>query len=201
MNFLAHLWFAGDDDGHRLGAMLGDFIRGKRILLDFPDDVRIGIQMHRHIDQYLDTIREFKDLREAFPPRFRRYSGIVIDLAYDHELALRWREYSDITLEDFDLGVRALLAENDAFVPDGLRRFMAYADRRGLFATYRSEPEILCSLKGIGRRLSRPNPLHRVNEIWDELKPRFSDSFEGVFRQVQFEVSDWLKRKSTTTGS
>lgn len=195
MNYLAHVWLAGDDEGLRLGALLGDYIRGKRALYDFPENIRIGIQMHRHIDQYLDTIQEIHELREAFPPPFRRYSGIVIDLGYDHELALRWADHADVTLEAFDLDVRALLRANDALVPDGLRRFMAYADRRGLFAAYRNESEILLSLKGIGGRLSRPNPLHRVNEIWDDLKPRIADSFEVVLRQVQSDVADWLSRE------
>jgi acyl carrier protein phosphodiesterase len=78
---------------------------------------------------------------------------------------------------------------------------MTYAGRRGLFAAYREKSEIMYSLHGIGSRLSRPNPLHRAEEIWDELAPRFSASFESVFLQVQSEVSSWLKSRSTTTGS
>jgi acyl carrier protein phosphodiesterase len=114
---------------------------------------------------------------------------------------VRWSEYSDESLEEFDRGVRDLLARNEALVPEELSRFMRYADRRGLFAAYRYESEILHSFSGIGRRFSKANPMHRVNEIWSELKPLFAASFPFVFRQVQREVADWLNSKSTMTGS
>ena len=201
MNFLAHLLLAGDDEGLRLGAMLGDFVRGKKVLETFPEDVRLGIELHRHIDQFTDSSPDIANLRRYFPAPFRRYSGIIIDLAYDHELARRWKNYSKQSLVSFDRDVRLMLARHDALLPDRLRRFMRYADRRGLFASYRDENEILRSLAGIGTRLSRPNPLDRVEEIWPELAPRFSATFELVFIQIQSEVAGWLKSRSRMTGS
>jgi acyl carrier protein phosphodiesterase len=192
---------AGDDDGLRLGAMLGDFVRGRHALDAYPGDVRLGIELHRHTDQFFDSLPDVVNLRRSFPASFRRYSGIMIDLAYDHELAMRWKNYSSQSLEDFDQEVRDLLVKSDRLLPDRLRQFMGYADRRGLFAAYREKSEIMYSLRGVGSRLSRPNPLHRAEEIWDELAPRFSASFETVFRQVQSDVPEWLKSRSTTTGS
>ncbi len=201
MNFLAHLVLAGNVDGLRLGAMLGDFVRGRHALAAYQQDVRLGIELHRHTDQYFDSLPEVAQLRRSFPALFRRYSGIVIDLAFDHELARRWSHYSVQSLEDFDRQIHQLLSKNDQLLPDRLRRFMSYAERRGLFAAYREKSEILVSLSGIGTRLSRPNPLHRVGEIWEELAPEFSACFEPVFLQVQSDVSRWLKSRSTTTGS
>jgi acyl carrier protein phosphodiesterase len=201
MNFLAHLVLAGDDESLRLGAMLGDFVRGRYSLEAYPGGVQRGILMHRHIDGFVDALPETVNLRRCFRAPFRRYSGIIIDLAFDHELAVHWPAYSDIPLEQFDREVRELLARHDDLVPDRLRRFMGYADRRGLFANYRFEDEVMHSLRGIGRRLSRPNPLHRVAEVWDDISPRISARFEFVFRQVQSDAEDWLKSKSTMTGS
>ncbi len=201
MNFLAHLLLAGDDDGLRLGAMLGDFVRGRRALGSYPEDVRLGIKLHRHTDQFFDSLPDVVKLRKNFPASFRRYSGIVIDLAYDHELARRWENYSSQSLEHFDQEFYQLLARSDRLLPDRLRQFVSYAGRRSLFAAYREKSEILYSLRGVGSRLLRPNPLHRAEEIWDELAPHFSASFECVFLQVQLDVSSWLKSRSTTTGS
>jgi acyl carrier protein phosphodiesterase len=70
---------------------------------------------------------------------------------------------------------------------------MRYADSRGLFAAYRDEVEIMFSLQGIGRRLSRPNPLHRVADIWNDVKPALGQTFTLVFPQVQQAVSVWLQ--------
>jgi acyl carrier protein phosphodiesterase len=201
MNFLAHILLAGDDDGLRLGAMLGDFVRGKQALAEFDDGIQRGILLHRHIDAYTDSLPGVSELRSRLLPPFRRYGGIIIDLAFDYELANQWDRYSATSLKDFDRGVREMLARHDSQLPDRLKGFMRYADRRGLFATYRGESEILHSLKGIGRRLSRPNPLHRVHEIWNDFEPLVSTRFERIFEEIQSDVFEWLKSRSTITGS
>ncbi len=201
MNFLAHLQLAGDDDGLRLGALLGDFTKGRRALRRYPQPVRTGIELHRFIDSTTDELDAVGSLRESMDKPFRRYAGIIIDLAMDHQLALRWHRYSDESLEEFDVGVRDLLARNDALIPRRLRSFMEYTERHGLFAAYRDEKEVLLSLRGVGRRFLRPNPLHRVDEIWAELKPSFAACFETIYPQIQSAVAGWLNSRSTTTGS
>ena len=140
-------------------------------------------------------------MRRKFPREFRRYSGIVIDLAFDHELARNWSMYSSCDLREFDLEVRDVLSRHASQTPEKLKRFMAYADRRGLFANYRHENEILFSLSGLGRRLKRANPLHRVGEIWPDLNQDIHDSFVSFFPEIQSQVAAWRKRRSTTTGS
>lgn len=201
MNFLAHLVLAGEDENLRLGAMLGDFVRGKDALETFEPEVQHGIMLHRRIDACTDALPEVAALLEWLQPPFRRYGGIIIDLAFDHQLAVRWREFSDVSLQDFDREVRDMLARHQPVLPERLLGFMRYADRRGLFAAYREESEILHSLRGVGRRLSRDNPLHRVSEIWAGFEPRVSAGFDPVFQAVQSDVEAWLKSKSTITGS
>ena len=201
MNFLAHLLLAGDDEGLRLGAILGDFVRGKQALAQFDDDIQRGIMLHRHIDAFTDSLPGISELRSWLLPPFRRYGGIIIDLAFDYELANRWNGYSETSLEDFDQGAREMLARHDSQLSGQLKGFMRYADRRGLFTAYREESEILYSLRGIGRRLSRPNPLHRVHELWGDFKPHVSARFEPVFEEIQLDVMEWLKSRSTITGS
>lgn len=201
MNFLAHLQLAGADENLRMGAMLGDFVRGRAALEGFTPGVQAGIQLHRRIDSYTDALPEIAALRAWFPGDFRRYAGIIIDLGMDHELARNWGRWSRQPLEAFDGDVREMLDRRADEVPAELWRFMDYADRRGLFAAYRDRAEILYSLRGIGRRLSRPNPLHRVEDIWNPLESRLRLCFQQAFEKVQSDVAAWLKSKSTTTGS
>jgi acyl carrier protein phosphodiesterase len=201
MNFLAHLCLANGDSGLMLGGMFGDFVRGRRVLRAYPEPVRQGIVLHRYIDKCTDRSAEVKKLRVLFPREFRRYAGIIIDLAYDHELALNWWRYMHGSLERFDLETRDLLRDNAEMVPEKLNRFMHYADRHGLFTAYREVDTILFALAGLGLRLSRPNPLHRVSEIWPELAPEFKHSFKMFFPKIQVEVLEWRQRISTTTGS
>jgi acyl carrier protein phosphodiesterase len=201
MNFLAHLCLANGEPGLMLGGLFGDFVRGRRVLKTFPEPVRQGIVLHRYVDRWTDHSSVVKKLRRQFPREFRRYAGIIIDLAFDHELAVNWWRYMPGSLERFDLEVRDLLRDNADLVPEKLTGFMRYADRHGLFTAYREEDVTLYALAGVGTRLSRPNPLHRVSEIWPQLAPEFKLSFRQFFPQIQSEVIDWRKKTSTTTGS
>ena len=201
MNFLAHLCLANGEPGLMLGGLFGDFVRGRRALKAFPEPVRQGIVLHRYVDRWTDHSSVVKKLRRQFPREFRRYAGIIIDLAFDHELAINWWRYMPGSLERFDLEVRDLLRDNVDLVPEKLTGFMRYADRHGLFTAYREEDVTLYALAGVGTRLSRPNPLHRVSEIWPQLAPEFKLSFRQFFPQIQSEVIDWRKKISTTTGS
>lgn len=201
MNFLAHLYLARSDDGLMLGGLIGDFVRGRLALRRYPREVREGIHLHRRIDKFTDHSDEVTALRRLFPREFRRYAGIVLDLAFDHELARRWPDFSTTSIEEFDRHVRRLLDKNQALLPERLARFMAYADDRGLFAAYRLEEEMLYSLAGVGTRLRRANPLHRVGEIWPELRQPCRQGFEQFFPTLEQEVTYWLNRRSTATGS
>ncbi len=201
MNFLAHLCLTSGDPSLMLGGLFGDFVRGRRALRAFPDPVRQGIILHRYIDRRTDHSAVVKKLRTRFPREFRRYSGIIIDLAFDHELALNWWRYMPQSLERFDIETRDLIRDNAALVPEGLTKFMRYADRHGLFTAYRDEDVIMYALAGLGTRLSRSNPLHRVAEIWPDLRLEFRDSFREFFPLIQSDVADWCKRTSMTTGS
>jgi len=201
MNFLAHLCLANGDSGLMLGGLIGDFVRGRRALRAYPEPIRQGIVLHRYIDKCTDRSPVVKNLRSQFPREFRRYAGIIIDIAFDHELALNWWRYMPGSLERFDVEIRDLLRGNAEWVPEKLESFMQYAERHGLFSAYRDEGVVFKALAGVGKRLSRPNPLHRVAEIWPDLAPEFKRAFREFFPQIQSEVLDWRRRNPTTTGS
>jgi acyl carrier protein phosphodiesterase len=201
MNFLAHLCLANGDSGLMLGGLIGDFVRGRRALRAYPEPIRQGIVLHRYIDKCTDRSPVVKNLRPLFPREFRRYAGIIIDVAFDHELAVNWWRYMPGSLERFDVETRDLLRDNSEWLPDKLIRFIQYADRHGLFSAYREESVVLQALAATGTRLSRPNPLHHVAEIWPAMAPEFKLAFRQFFPQIQSEALDWRRRNSTTTGS
>jgi len=201
MNFLGHLVLAGTDENLSLGAMLGDFVRGRVALQAFPAPVQKGILLHRHIDAFTDSRPEVAALRSWFPADFRRYAGIIIDLGFDHLLARDWdARVTSWTLEENDIVMRGVLARHEELIPPGLWRFMEYADRRGLLAAYRDKSEVLHSLRGVGKRLSRPNPLHRAHEIWDPFEMRLRGCFDTVFSAVEADVNRWLRYRASCGG-
>ena len=66
MNFLAHLHLVYDDEDLMLGALLGDFVRGRRALWSWPVNVRKGIKLHRRIDKLTDQAPEFRRLQKHY---------------------------------------------------------------------------------------------------------------------------------------
>ena len=184
-----------------LGGLLGDFVRGRKALKTFPAGISEGIELHRWIDGVTDSDPAVQALRKAFTADYRRWAGIIIDVVFDHELARRWNEFSELPLSQFDARIRSLLAAHAELLLPGLERFMDYADRRGLFATYCYEEEMLFSLRGVGRRLSHANPLDQVREIWPTLREPCRQTFAEFFPRLQAEVDQRLKRRSTSSGS
>ena len=201
MNYLAHAFLARRDEGLLVGGLMGDHIRGLRALRIYPQEIRRGIRLHRYIDRITDQHEAIRALLRRFPRPFRRYAGIIVDLAFDHELARHWGHWGEGSLSAFDREVRAVLGQHKKWIPPGLNRFMAYADERGLLAAYADEQEMLRSLAGVGKRLRRSNPLHQVGEIWPQVKAPCHDTFVRVFPLLQSDVEDWIKRTSTSTGS
>jgi acyl carrier protein phosphodiesterase len=201
VNFLAHLHLSRHDPALMYGGLLGDFVRGRAALDELPPGVRDGVLLHRHIDGITDDLPPVRELRTGLEAPFRRYGGIIIDLAFDHVLARDWSQYEATPLPAFDREVRTVAERYRARSPERLRAFLRYADQRGLFASYAREEELLRSLAGIGGRLSRPNPLHRVREIWPGLRDAAGPAFADAYPRLQSAVSDWLNTRSTSTGS
>lgn len=160
MNYLAHALLAGSDADYRLGSLLGDFIKGP--LLPPPPgltpSVLQGIVLHRRIDSFADAHPAFRRSRQRVSAERRRYSGIIIDLFYDHFLAVHWARYADQPLEVFTAGVYALLAERP--LPERLAQILPGMRDDDWLASYRDPAAVSRALDRIGEhRLKRSNSL------------------------------------------
>ncbi|PWK83857.1 ACP phosphodiesterase [Fulvimonas soli] len=192
MNHLAHALLAGDDDGLRLGGLLGDFVRGAPDPA-LPTAVAAGIRLHRAIDAYTDAHPEVLAAKALLPPPYRRYAGILLDMWFDHCLARDFGRWSARPLADFAAGVRALLRREDARLPPALRRFAAYMEAHDLPAGY-ADPAVLArALAGIGRRLSRANPLDRALPVLQALDAPLQARFEAFFPDLRGHAARWIE--------
>ena len=177
MNFLAHALLAGPDPVDRLGGMLGDFVKGS-LPAGLPLPVAAGVELHRRIDSFADTHPAFRRSRSRVSPERRRYAGIMIDLFYDHFLAVHWERYSAEPLEDFAAGIYALLSDHVALLPPRLKQILPYMRDQDWLSGYRSLDAVGVALDRMARhRLTRPNPLAGSG---DELRVRYRD-FEADF--------------------
>src|SRR5689334_7104563 len=100
MNFLAHLHLSGDNEEIKIGNFIADFVKGKNYD-DFPAGIRQGIIIHRHIDYFTDTHPVVSESKQRLYATYHKYAAVIVDIFYDHYLATRWEQYSNISLVDF----------------------------------------------------------------------------------------------------
>ena len=87
LNYLAHIYLASYSDDAMLGALMGDFVK-PHAGLDFPAETEAEIITHRKIDCFTDSHPIVLEAKRLFATRSRRYAGILLDVFYDHLLAL-----------------------------------------------------------------------------------------------------------------
>jgi acyl carrier protein phosphodiesterase len=100
LNYLSHLHIADQCQSSLIGNLLGDFVKGdpnKHYYLE----VSQGVRLHRFVDSFTDSHQMVVQAKSLFPNGPRRFSGIALDMFWDHCLANHWQEYHSTGLDQF----------------------------------------------------------------------------------------------------
>jgi acyl carrier protein phosphodiesterase len=101
MNYLAHIYLAGDNKLLMIGNLIGDTVKGRKYETLQPI-IRKGVLMHRAIDDFTDRHPINTRIRKLLHPEFGKYAGVYLDMFYDHFLAAGWHNFSpDVSLMTF----------------------------------------------------------------------------------------------------
>jgi acyl carrier protein phosphodiesterase len=178
MNFLAHAYLAGPDTAIQLGGLIGDFVKGP-LPAGLPEDVAAGVRLHRHIDSFADAHPAFLRSRNRVSAARRRVAGIMVDLFYDHFLALRWAEFAPDSLQARTSALYALMYAQAELLPPRLQEILPRMSGGDWFGSYVSPAAIVETVNRMARhRLSRPALLEGGGE---ELLANYA-GFEADFR-------------------
>ena len=123
MNYLAHLFLSGNNEKIMVGNFIADWVKG-RTFDQYPADIQRGIVMHRAIDSFTDAHPLQKHSRSFFVPSYGRFSGIVVDVLYDHFLSVHWNEFTS--------GNRITYIEHAYSTIEKYRRFLPARPKRML---------------------------------------------------------------------
>jgi acyl carrier protein phosphodiesterase len=155
MNFLAHIYLSGDSDEVLVGNFIGDYVKGKEYLR-YPAAVRKGIILHRYIDTFTDNHPITRSSKSFIRGKYGKYSGIVVDIFYDHFLANYWTNFSDLSLHRFIHKKYDILSTNFSLFPDGIKRFFPYFVRSNWLEAYSSMDGLESVLRRMAYRTSLP---------------------------------------------
>ena len=131
--------------------MISDYVKGKK-KFDFPVDVQHGIMLHRFIDAYTDAHPATKEAKIVFRPAYRLYSGAMVDVVYDHFLAIDETVFPNNSLYDFSLETYKQLDENTHHFPSQFAAMYPYMKSQNWLYNYRTTDGIHKSLGGVVRR-------------------------------------------------
>jgi acyl carrier protein phosphodiesterase len=184
MNFLAHIYLSGDDEDLILGNFIADSIKGRKYLR-YPPGVQKGILLHREIDSYTDSHPLVKRSTAKLHKNYSHYSGVIVDIFYDHFLASRWEDYSSVPLENFVSNFYKLLQQRFDLLPAPIQNFLPYMVSENWLLSY-------ASIDGIARILYQMNirtkNIVQMDKAVNDLKEYyhdFSNDFQEFFPQLQ----------------
>lgn len=86
MNFLAHIYLSGNNPCVVIGNYMADSIKGRQYKT-FDKNIQKGILLQRQIDTSTDAHPNFKSSTKRLHANYGDYSGIIVDIFYDHFLA------------------------------------------------------------------------------------------------------------------
>lgn len=153
MNWLAHVFLSEPDVEYRLGNLLADIVRGEE-LSRMSATFQRGVQKHKQIDSFTDAHPLVRRSRGRVSTEFRRFSGVLVDVFYDHLLATNWDQYSPIVLDAFTAKFYADIEARHIELPTSARVTLDRIIRHDLLGAYRRVEGVERSLRRLSAYLS-----------------------------------------------
>ena len=141
MNFLAHIYLSGDDEGITIGNFIADGIKGKQYK-KYPISIQKGILLHRSIDSYTDSHPTVRLSTKRLHKNYGHYSGVIVDILYDHFLAKNWNQYHEQPLDRYIDVFYDTLRTNYPILPTRIQRMMPYMISDNWLLSYATIPGI-----------------------------------------------------------
>lgn len=184
MNFLGHLYLSGDEPLVIVGNFMADKVKG-RDLSRFGPDLEKGIRLHRSIDSYTDEHPTQRTGRARLRTHAGRYSGVVMDLFYDHLLATdpsRWRSEP---LPVFAQRMYTLLQIHQELMPAQVRDMLGYMVQGDWLSSYATIEGIGRALAGMARRVPEGAVMRGAEQMLVEHMEAYRHEFDGFMNDIQ----------------
>jgi acyl carrier protein phosphodiesterase len=193
LNYLAHSYLSYQKPDLIIGNFIADSIQGNRFE-GLTEGIIKGITLHRKIDVFTDSHPVFLTSKHRFSKDFDKYSGVLMDIFYDHYLAKNFNLYSTNTLQQHADGIYDILKENYEYLPEPAKRFYGYMTERNILYHYSSLKGIETVLTHLSYRIKNRFELQLAVPIlerdYNEIENEFFIFFDYLqaFCKTQSEV-------------
>jgi acyl carrier protein phosphodiesterase len=191
MNFLAHLYLSGDNDLMKIGNFMADGIHGKHFDT-FPEEIQKGIILHRSIDTFTDAHPIFRQSTKRLHANYHHYSGIIVDIFYDHFLAKNWSTYSDEKLADFAERFYQSLRDNHDSLTLKTQKMMPYMINHDWLSSYQNIESIESVLAKMDTRMKYDSNMRfsvaELRTFYSEFESEFTAFFEDLIVHSNLKI-------------
>ncbi len=188
MNFLAHLYLSGSSEDIMLGNFIGDFVKGHKYEKYSPG-IREGILLHRRIDDFTDHHEIVSNSKDILRDKYRHYSGVIVDMFYDHFLARFWPDFSQRSLPEFTREVYGILQRRREEMPRAASHMLTYMAADNWLLSYASREGIHQALSGMARRTSFKSHMEEAVTDLEANYEAFHEQFNQFFPVLAGEVA------------
>lgn len=193
MNFLAHIYLSGEDDFVKIGNFMADSIRGSQYL-DYPNSLQKGILLHRHIDSFTDAHPIYRKSKHRLHEKYGHYSGVIMDIAYDHFLAKNWSKYSNEKLEDYATDFYQLMQDNYEILTERVKGMLPYMIGRNWLVSYATIAGLEMILFQMDYRTKHrahmQEAIVEIQDFYTEFESEFFQFFEELMNSCQQKLKE-----------
>ena len=183
MNYLAHIYLSGNNKMLTIGNFIADGIRGKKYKT-YPIEVQKGILLHRQIDTFTDAHPTVRQSTKRLHENYGHYSGIIVDILYDHFLAKNWSKYSDVPLEDYAENFYKILTDNIEILPQRILKMMPHLISGNWLLSYATKDGIAKVLDGMNKRTKNRSQMNLATKELDLFYDEFEAEFTSFFEEL-----------------
>jgi acyl carrier protein phosphodiesterase len=129
-------------------------------------------------------------------PKYRHYSGVIVDIFYDHFLAKQWDSYHPELLPDFADKAYSIIQSHDEILPEQVKFMMPYMIKGNWLVNYSKVEGIERALSGMARRTRFESKMEQSTADLVEHYDLFAQEFSTFFPSLQQHASQWLKENN-----
>jgi len=193
MNFLAHIYLSGGDSQLAIGNFIGDFVKGGDLTGRYEPQVIKGVELHRAIDEYTDSHKVVQKSKDRLRPKYRHYSGVIIDMFYDYYLAKNWDQFHKTNLGDFANQFYQLLKKNKEALPQDVQRMMPYMIKGNWLVNYGKKEGLHRALSGMSRRTTFDSKMDESIVELTKYNNEFENEFMAFFPELKAFSESWIE--------
>ncbi len=192
MNFLAHIYLSGENEPLKVGNFIGDFVKGKMVQ-EFDKAIQNGVKLHREIDTYTDSHEVVLESKKRLREKYRHYAPVIIDIFYDHFLALDWKKYHPQSLGSYTSDFYEVISKYKNTIPERVNHMLVYMKRDNWLFNYQFFEGISRVFHGMSRRTKFDSKMELAVDDLQQDYESYHQEFNEFFPQLQKHVNDFIE--------